>query len=81
MLAGENHPLDYIIATKWGQHFRGPPPKPVEGKDESAIRDFLESNGNISTSLACRFLTLFTGVAPEEYRWEARFDVDIDLLA
>ena len=51
-LAGEMSPLDYIIATKGGKHFGGPPPEVVEGKDEDAIREFLEANGDTQTSLA-----------------------------
>jgi len=48
-LAGEYHPLDYIIATKGGVHFGGSPPEVVEEKNDIVVRDWLEANGNVST--------------------------------
>jgi hypothetical protein len=55
-LAGPEIPYSIIIAAQGCYRFRGPAPELAEGKEEEAIREWLESKGSLSTSFHHTFL-------------------------
>ena len=53
---GAENPLSTILAAQGNYEFRGPPPKVIEGEGEEAIREWLESKGNLTASFHATFL-------------------------
>ena len=49
-LTGATYPFEYIFATQGSSKFRGPPPEAVHREREEAVRKWLESKGNVSSS-------------------------------
>ena len=65
-----------ILATPGSDNWVGPLPELVEDEREKVLREWLESKGSIALPYPYRFLTLFTGVRPEEYELKVLFDGD-----
>jgi len=71
---GEASPFNAIILTHKSFHHMEPTPEIFEAEKERGVCEWLESRGNVSSSLhpICTTfnITLSTGVHPEEYQWE-----------